>query len=93
MLAKYALSDTALAIYGFPQGGMLAMYVGVARPSRCAGIASHSGHFLGADEVLSRPQTLLVVGSLELQADQVMSQAYLLATQALRELDVPFNTQ
>jgi phospholipase/carboxylesterase len=90
-LTQYALSDASLALYGFSQGGMLAMYLGIARPTACAGIVCHSGHFLGADEVRSRPRSLLVLGALELQPDQVMSQIYPLTTKALRALDVPFD--
>ena len=91
LLARHALSDASLSMYGFSQGGMLAMYVGIARAAPCAGIVCHSGHFLGAEDVRSRPRSLLVVGSLELQPDQMMSQVYPHTTKALAEFGVPFD--
>jgi phospholipase/carboxylesterase len=91
LLARHALTDTSLSMYGFSQGGMLAMYIGIARANPCAGIVCHSGHFLGADDVLSRPRSLLVFGALEMLPDQVMSQVHPLTIKALREIGVPFD--
>lgn len=90
LLSKYALSDASLAMYGFSQGGMLAMYVGIARARACAGIVCHSGHFLGADEIMSRPRSLLVFGANELHPEQVMHQVHPLTIKALQEIGVPF---
>jgi phospholipase/carboxylesterase len=90
LLAKHALTDAALSIYGFSQGGMLAMYMGISRRNPCAGVVCHSGHFLGADDVLSRPRILLVVGELEMQPNQAMSVVFPATTEALKAHDIPY---
>jgi phospholipase/carboxylesterase len=89
LLAQYALPSSSLAIYGFSQGGMIALYLGLDRDPACAGVIGHSGQFFGGTDPRSRPRTLLIVGAQELEPLQAMSQIYPLAVKALRGLDVP----
>ncbi len=89
LLAKHQLPHTALAIYGFSQGGMMAAYLGLHRTEPCAAVVCHSGQFFGADTVRSRPRMLVMVGSLELAPDRIMSHVYPLTVRALRNLQVP----
>ncbi|MEX2283982.1 MAG: hypothetical protein WEE89_15965 [Gemmatimonadota bacterium] len=90
LLAQYALPRSALAIYGFSQGGMMALYLGIDRDPACAGVICHSGQFFGGTEPRSHPRTLLLVGAQELEPSQAMSQIYPIAVNALRGLDIPF---
>jgi phospholipase/carboxylesterase len=89
LLAQHGLSDASLAVYGFSQGGMIAAYFGIQRPQPCAGIICHSGQFYGAHEVHSRPRTLVMVGSQELDPALIMCHVHPLTLQALRRLDIP----
>ena len=89
LLARYGLGDDALAIYGFSQGGLLAVHLGIARERACAAVVCHSGQFLGTPEPRSRPRTLVIVGSLEMQASSGMSQVYPITVTELRELGIP----
>ena len=90
LLARHGLDDSALAIYGFSHGGLMAMYAGIDRPRPCAAIVSHSGHFVGALEARSRPRLLVIFGSLELEAGQAMGAIHPLMMRELRALDMPF---
>jgi phospholipase/carboxylesterase len=65
-LARYGLTDEALALVGFSQGSMMALHSGPRRKNRIAGIAAFSGlvpapEFMEA-EVKHRPPVLLVHG-------------------------------
>jgi phospholipase/carboxylesterase len=90
LLAQHALPATALAVYGFSQGGMIAMYLGIDRDPPCAGVVAHSAQFLGGIDARSRPRTLMVVGGLELEPPRAMSQLYPMAVSAARALELPF---
>jgi phospholipase/carboxylesterase len=90
LLARYALPGSAFAIYGFSQGGMIALYLGLDRDPACAGVICHSGQFFGGTEPRSQPRTLLIVGAQELEPLHAMSQVYPMAVKALRKLDIPF---
>jgi phospholipase/carboxylesterase len=90
LLAKYTLPPSAFAVYGFSQGGMIALYLGVDRDPACAGVVCHSGQFFGGANPRSRPRTLLIVGGQELEPTSAMSQVYPIGVNALRGLDVPF---
>ena len=89
LLTQHGLSDASLAVYGFSQGGMIAAYVGIQRSEPCAGIICHSGQFYGAPEAHSRPRTLVMVGSQELDPALLMAHVHPLTLQALRKLDIP----
>ena len=90
LLLRYALPSSALAIYGFSQGGMIALYLALDREPSCAGVICHSGQFFGGTDARSRPRTLLIVGEQELEPTRAMSQIYPIAVKAVRTLDLPF---
>jgi phospholipase/carboxylesterase len=84
-LAARGLEDGQLALVGFSQGTMMALYLGPRRAKQLAGILGYSGAMVGperlAAELRSRPPLLLVHGD----ADQVVPpQALPLAVAALR---------
>jgi len=66
-LAERGLVDADLALVGFSQGTMMSLYVGLRRSDPVAGIVGFSGRLLApellADELRSRPRTLLVHGT------------------------------
>jgi phospholipase/carboxylesterase len=66
-LEERGLSDSNLALVGFSQGTMMSLYVGLRRDKPLAGIVGFSGRLLApellADELRSRPRTLLVHGT------------------------------
>lgn len=49
MLVKYGLSDDRLALAGFSQGTMMALYTGPRRKNRIAGVLGYSGALVGAE--------------------------------------------
>jgi phospholipase/carboxylesterase len=65
-LARYGLTESALALVGFSQGTMMALHVGPRRPRQLAGILGYSGML--ADEAgltgpaITRPPILLIHG-------------------------------
>jgi len=66
-LAAHGLSDNRLALFGFSQGCMMALHVGLRRPNVCAAILGYSGRLCAADrlahEIVSRPPVLLCHGT------------------------------
>ena len=66
-LARRGLDDADLALVGFSQGTMMSLFVGLRRGKPVAGILGFSGRLLApellADELRSRPRTLLVHGT------------------------------
>jgi phospholipase/carboxylesterase len=94
-LERRKLPPSALALVGFSQGTMMALHVGLRRPSPPAAIVGYSGLFVlpnnaapdvVAGEIKSRPPVLLVHGD---QDDLIPVQALFHATQALAALEVP----
>lgn len=88
-LERLALSDSRLALVGFSQGAMMALYIALRRAVPCAGVVGYSGALIGAetlaDEIRSRPPMLLAHGD----ADQVVPFASLdAAVQMLGSHDV-----
>ncbi len=65
-LAARGLDESRLALVGFSQGTMMALYVGPRRANRLAGIVGYSGGLLSPkrlpDEIRSRPPVLLIHG-------------------------------
>jgi phospholipase/carboxylesterase len=65
-LEKYNLSEDKLALIGFSQGTMMALFVAMRRKKQIAGIIGFSGLLIGkeelANEIISRPPTILVNG-------------------------------
>ena len=66
-LAQRGLDEAGLALVGFSQGTMMSLFVGLRRAKPVAGIVGFSGRLLApellAEELRSRPRTLLVHGT------------------------------
>ena len=66
-LAAHGLPDDRLALFGFSQGCMMALHVGLRRPNACAAILGYSGRLCAAEslfgEIASRPPVLLCHGT------------------------------
>lgn len=66
-LAAHGLTDDRLALFGFSQGCMMALHVGLRRPNACTAILGYSGRLCAADslagEIVSRPPVLLCHGT------------------------------
>ncbi len=66
-LKKRGLDASEAALVGFSQGTMMALFVGLRRAKKLAGILGYSGRLLApdllADELRSRPPVLLVHGT------------------------------
>jgi len=89
-LARHDLPGEALALAGFSQGCMLALFAGLRRPSGPAAILGYSGALVApgrlAAELTARPPVLLVHG----ESDDVVPVAASRAAEAsLREAGVP----
>jgi phospholipase/carboxylesterase len=94
-LARRKLPPSALALVGFSQGTMMALHVGLRRPTPPAAIVGYSGLFVlpsnaepetVAGDIKARPPVLLVHGD----RDELSPvQALFHATQALAALEVP----
>ncbi len=65
-LERLSLTDDQLALVGFSQGAMLALYIALRRANPCAGVVGYSGALIGAetlaDEIRSKPPMLLAHG-------------------------------
>lgn len=89
-LGRLGLPDTALALAGFSQGCMMALFTGLRRTAPPAAILGYSGALLGAEalatELVGRPPVLLVHGEAD---DIVPVAASRAAEQALRAAGVP----
>ena len=66
-LGERGLTAADVALVGFSQGTMMSLFVGLRRPEPVAGILGFSGRLIApellADELRSRPPTLLVHGT------------------------------
>lgn len=86
LLAIFGLAEKDMALIGFSQGAMMALYVGLRRARPLAGIVGYSGMLVApeslASDLRSRPPVLLVHG----EADGVVPVAAL--DQAKTALDV-----
>jgi phospholipase/carboxylesterase len=92
-LEKRGLDESAAALVGFSQGTMMALFVGLRRAKKLAGILGYSGRLLApdllADELRSRPPVLLVHGT----ADPLVPYESLAAAEtALKGANVPVET-
>ncbi len=89
-LERVGLGDDRLALVGFSQGTMMALFVALRRARPCAGVLGYSGALIGAGvlagEIKSKPSVLLIHG----QADEVVPfQAMPAAVAALEANRVP----
>ena len=94
-LERRKLPPSALALVGFSQGTMMALQVGLRRPTPLAAIVGYSGMLVlpnrpAPDEaaalVKSKPPVLLVHGS---EDELIPVQALFHATQTLAALEIP----
>jgi len=88
-LAQHGLTDADLALFGFSQGCMMALHVGLRRAAAPAAVMGYSGLLAApdalADEITVRPPVLLVHG----EADEIVPHAALPAAEAaLRDAGV-----
>jgi len=88
-LARHGLTDGDLALFGFSQGCMMALHVGVRRAAAPAAVLGYSGMLAAADsladEITARPPVLLVHG----EADEIVPHGALaMAETALRDAGV-----
>ena len=84
-LKQYGLSEADLAIVGFSQGTMMALHVGLRRPTQVAAVVGYSGMLTGAADLarlpITKPPVLLVHGS----ADPIVPVAALHAAKSALE--------
>lgn len=66
LLAEFSLPHHRLALVGFSQGTMLALYAGLRRKAQLAGILAYSGGMFGTEnlhaEIITQPPVCLVHG-------------------------------
>jgi phospholipase/carboxylesterase len=94
LLASRGLDDSRLAIAGFSQGAATALYTGLHRKKKIAGVAAFSGALPGVarlqSEIASKPPILLVHG----EADNVVPfQSMGHAKSALEALGIPVRAE
>jgi phospholipase/carboxylesterase len=69
ILKDYKLDENRLAVFGFSQGAMMAMYAMPRRPNSCAGILAYSGMLVAGphlkNEAKSKMPVLIVHGALD----------------------------
>lgn len=92
-LQALELDDSKLAVVGFSQGTMTALYTMLRRKSACAGIVGFSGALIGAEtlaqEIAARPPVCLIHGALD---EVVPFAAMRWASEALELANVPQET-
>ncbi len=95
LLQETGLTSDRMALVGFSQGTMMALYAAFRRAGGCAGVVGYSGALMGGelltDEALAKPPVLLIHG----EADPVVPvMASRMATQQLQAagIDVTLHT-
>lgn len=87
LLAERGLTPDRLALVGFSQGAMMALYVGLRRKSRTAGIVTFSGALRGGEtlhaEIAAKPPVLLIHG----EADDIVPFASMAEAKAVLEAE------
>ena len=92
-LEQYGLTEAELALVGFSQGTMMALHLGLRRPSAVAAVVGYSGMLTSTADIahkdFAKPPVLLIHGS----ADPVVPVAALhMAESELKRLGVPVTT-
>ena len=68
--AEYNLPDDKIALLGFSQGTMMALYTAIRRPKKLAGVIGFSGAIIApellATETVSKPDICLIHGALDM---------------------------
>ncbi len=92
-LKETGVPESALALIGFSQGTMMALYTALRRKNRCGAIIGYSGAMIGAEllknECKSTPPVCLIHGDSD---DIVPFAAMNVAETALKACDVPVET-
>ncbi|KAA2214787.1 alpha/beta hydrolase [Teichococcus oryzae] len=88
--AAAGLPETHVALMGFSQGAMMALFTGLRRPAAPAAILAYCGRLIGEEllpaEIASRPPVLIVHGEVD---EVVPAEASRAAEAALRQAGVP----
>ena len=66
---RFGLRDADIALVGFSQGTMMALYAGMRRATPLAGIVGYSGALLGAEsaaEITAKPPVCLIHGTMDM---------------------------
>lgn len=71
-LSAHGLSNKDLALFGFSQGGFLALYTAMSRDEPCGAVINHSGPFFGFANAHAQPDTLLLYGEEEVKSIENM---------------------
>jgi phospholipase/carboxylesterase len=61
-LMRFGFKDAQLALIGFSQGTMMALYAGLRRQKPCAGIVGFSGSLIGEAGITAKPPICLIHG-------------------------------
>ncbi|MFQ5958778.1 MAG: alpha/beta hydrolase [Alphaproteobacteria bacterium] len=89
-LAATGLGDERLALVGFSQGAMMALYVALRRERTCAAVIGYSGALIGGDtlpaELRAKPPVFLAHGDAD---PMVPFESLAAAVEALGALEVP----
>jgi phospholipase/carboxylesterase len=93
-LERHGLDDDRLALVGFSQGTMMALFVALRRARPCAGVVGYSGALIAGEvlpeEIASRPPVLLVHGDAD---DIVPVRALPAAVAVLQANSVPVESE
>jgi len=88
-LKRFNLKDDRLALVGFSQGTMMALYTALRRPAACAGVAGFSGAMIGEEGITAKPPVCLIHGTQDMV---VPFGAMALAEAVLRKHGIPLET-
>jgi len=88
-LKRFNLPDNKVALVGFSQGTMMALYAALRRPKPCAGVVGFSGAMIGEEGIISKPPVCLIHGTQDMV---VPFGAMALADAILKKEGVPVET-
>lgn len=66
-LKDYGLDDSRLVLFGFSQGGGMALHSALKRTRPCAAVIAHSAPFFGLTGAKVRPPVLMLIGEKDIQ--------------------------
>ncbi len=64
-IAAYSLKNSDVAVYGFSQGGVLAIQSTIRRKEPVSSVVIHSGYYLGEENITARPPVFFMLGDQE----------------------------
>lgn len=85
-LKRFGLRENRVALVGFSQGTMMALYTALRRPEPCAGIVGFSGALIGEEGITSTPPVCLIHGDQDMV---VPFGAMVLAEAVLKHDNIP----